>query len=249
MYKSVQTWSLHTFSFEWFLWYSGNMTYTEIIKKLKSKANKKNQEGMARFGIFSKNVLGIPMPEIKKIAKEIGKDQSLSLRLWDSGIYEARILAGLIGEPNKVTERQMNLWTQDFDNWAVCDSTCSYLFDKTPFAWKKIYEYVQREEEFVRRTGFTLMATLAVHDKKAKNKDFEKLFPLIKKYSVDERNFVKKAVNWALRQIGKRNLVLNKKAIKLAVEIRNIDSKSARWIASDAFRELTSEAVQKRLRK
>ena len=147
------------------------------------------------------------------------------------------------------TEKEMEEWVKGFDSWDVCDQVCGNLFDKTDFAWKKAVEFTKRKEEFVKRTGFVLMATLAVHDKKAKNKDFESFFPLIKKHSLDERNFVKKAVNWALRQIGKRNLALNKKAIKIAKEIQKIDSKSARWIANNALTELTSEAVQKRLRK
>ncbi len=223
------------------------MTYKEIIKKLKSLANPKNVEGMARFGINTKNTLGISVYVVRSLAKKINKNHSLALELWNSGIHEARLLACFIDEPDKVTEKQMEEWVKDFDSWDICDQTCSNLFDKTPFAYKKIYQWVKREEEFVRRTGFVLMATLSVHDKKAKDKDFEKFFPLIKKYSFDERNFVKKANNWALRQIGKRNLNLNKKAIKTAKEIQKLDSKSAKWIANDALRELTSSSVQKRV--
>ena len=142
----------------------------------------------------------------------------------------------------------METWVKDFDSWDVCDQVCSNLFDKTPFAYRKAIEWSKREEEFVKRAGFVLMATLSVHDKKADNKKFEQFFPIIKRESNDNRNFVKKAVNWALRQIGKRNLSLNKKAIKTAKEIQKMDSKSARWIASDALRELTSEKIQKRLK-
>jgi len=223
------------------------MIYSEIIKKLKSCANEKNKEGMVRFGINSNNTLGVSVPALRKMAKEIGKNHKLALKLWDSGIHEARLLAVFIGEVDRITEKQMDKWVKDIDSWDICDQSCGNLFDKTSFAYKKIYEYVEREEEFVRRTGFALMATLSVHDKKAKNKDFERFFPLIKKYSIDERNFVKKAVNWALRQIGKRNLALNKKAIKVGKEILKKDSKSAKWIANDAIRELTSEQIQSRL--
>ncbi|MBU2545017.1 DNA alkylation repair protein, partial [Patescibacteria group bacterium] len=211
--------------------------YNEIIKKLKSHASEKNRKGMARFGINPKGTLGVSVPVLRIIAKDIGKNQELSLRLWGSGIHEARLLAVFIGELDKVTEKQMEKWVKDIDSWDICDQLCGNLFDKTPFVYKKIYQWVKREEEFIRRTGFVLMATLSVHDKKASNKKFEEFFPLIKKYSADERNFVKKAINWALRQIGKRNLALNKKAIKLAKEIQKIDSRSACWIANDAIRE------------
>jgi 3-methyladenine DNA glycosylase AlkD len=225
------------------------MKYQDIIKKLKSEANPKNIEGMARFGIRAKNVLGVSVPVLRKMAKEIGRDRKLAQELWDSGIHEARMLACFIDEIDKVTKKQMEEWVNHFDSWDICDQVCGNLFDRTDFAWKKAFEWTKRKQEFIKRAGFVLMATLSVHDKKAKDKDFEKFFPLIKKYSIDERNFVKKALNWALRQIGKRNLNLNKKAIKLAREIQKIDSKSAKWIANDAIRELESNSVQKRLKK
>lgn len=223
------------------------MQANQILKKLKSHANPKNIEGMARFGISPKNTYGVSIPVIRKMAKQIGKNHQLAQQLWDSKIHEARILAGLIDEPDKVTERQMEKWVKDFDSWDVCDQVCSNLFDKTKFAYQKAFEWSKRDEEFVKRAGFVMMACLSVHDKQAKDKKFEQFFPVIKREVHDERNFVKKAVNWALRQIGKRNLTLNKKAIAAAKEIQRIDSKSAKWIATDALRELTSEAVQKRL--
>ena len=154
----------------------------------------------------------------------------------------------MIDEKEKVTEKQMDSWAKDFDSWDVCDQVCMNLFDRTEFAFSKAIEWSSRKEEFVKRAGFALMASLAFHDKKAKNEKFMKFLPLIKKQSIDERNFVKKAVNWALRQIGKRNKKLNKEAVKTAREIQKIDSKSAKWIASDALKELTGKAVQKRLR-
>ena len=226
------------------------MDYKEIVKKLKSLKNSKNVTGMARFGIRPKTkVLGISIPELRKIAKDIGKDHELALRLWDSGIHEARILAGFIADSEKLTEAQMRKWVSDFDSWDIVDQVCGNLFDKTKFAYKKIFEFSEREEEFVKRTAFTLMAALSVHDKEMKDEEFIKFFPLIKKASTDERNFVKKAVNWALRQIGKRNMKLNKEAIKLAKEIQRIDSKSAKWIANDAIRELTDSKNIKKNKK
>jgi 3-methyladenine DNA glycosylase AlkD len=223
-----------------------NFTSPQIIKKLKSLSNPKNIQGMARFGINPKKTLGIGIPVIRKMAKEIGKNHQLALELWNSEIHEARILAGYIDEPEKITEKQMEKWAKDFDSWDVCDQVCSSLFDKTDFVWKKLEEFTQRKEEFVKRTGFTLMACLAVHDKKAQDKDFIKLLPIIKREVTDERNFVRKAVNWALRQIGKRNKNLNKEAIKVAKEILKMENKIAKWIASDTIRELTSSSIQKR---
>ncbi|TFG35821.1 MAG: DNA alkylation repair protein [Parcubacteria group bacterium] len=217
------------------------MDASQIIKKLKSHSNPKNVEGMERFGINPHNTLGVSMPLLRRTAKEIGKDHELAQGLWNSGIHEAKILAALIDDPKLVNSKQMEKWVRDFDSWDVCDQTCMNLFDKTPFAYQKALKWAKEKKEFVRRAGFVLMATLSVHDKKAKDKDFIKFFPLIKKFSTDERNFVRKADNWALRQIGKRNHSLNKKAIRLAEEIQKIDSKSARWIAGDAIRELKAK--------
>ena len=224
------------------------MEYGEIIKRLKAKANSENVKGMARFGINPDNTLGVSIPEIRKMAKDIGKNHKLALELWDSGIHEARLLAGFIDEVDKVSEMQMEKWVKDFDSWDVCDQVCSNLFDKTVFCYKKAMEWTDRDEEFVKRAGFVLMATLSVHDKKESDGKFLRLLPIIKRESKDERNFVKKAVNWALRQIGKRNLRLNKAAINTAKEIQKINSKAAKWIASDAIKELTSAAIQVRLR-
>jgi len=224
------------------------MKAKDILKKLKSHANPKNIKGMARFGINPKNTYGVSIPILRKMAKEIGKNHSLAQQLWGSGIHEAKILASMIDDPKMVTEKQMEQWVKDFDSWDVCDQVIGNLFDKTEFAFQKAIEWSKREKEFVKRAGLAIMAWSAFHNKEAEDKDFLKFLPLIKKASTDERNFVKKAVNWALRQIGKRNLALNKKAIETAKEIQKIDSKSAKWIAKDALRELTGEAVQKRLR-
>lgn len=225
------------------------MKYEQVMKLLKSMENPKNREGMQRFGIRGKNMLGISVYDIRKLAKNIGRNHGLALKLWSSGIHESRMLACFVGEPEKITEELMESWVRDFDSWDICDQCCAHLFDQTLFVEKKIREWSSRKEEFVKRSGFVLMAAKSVHDKEARDSEFERYFPIIKRESTDERNFVKKAVNWALRQIGKRNPALNKKAIKVAKEIEKIDSKSARWIAHDALRELTSEKVQERLQK
>ncbi|MFA4873554.1 MAG: DNA alkylation repair protein [Patescibacteria group bacterium] len=214
------------------------MNALHILKKLKSYANPENVAGMARFGISTKNTLGISIPILRRMGKEIGKNHTLALELWRSGVHEARILAGLIAEPRKMTPRQMDAWAVDFDSWDVCDQVCMNLFDKTEFAWQKAKIWTSRKEEFIRRAGFALMASLAWHDKGAEDNKFISFFPLIKKAAFDERNYVKKAVNWALRQIGKRNPALRKEAIKAAREIQKLDSRAARWIAADAIREL-----------
>ena len=199
---------------------------------------------MERFGINPKNTLGVSIPIIRKMGKEIEKNHYLAQQLWSSGIHEARILAGLIDDSKLVNEEQMENWVKDFDSWDICDQVCSNLFDKTPYAYKKALEWSKRKEEFVKRAGFVLMACLAVHDKKAKDTELLKFLPIIKKEATDERNFVRKAVNWALRQIGKRNKNLQKEAIRTAKEILNIESKSAKWIASDAIRELESKKIK-----
>ena len=223
------------------------MQYKEVLEKLKSLSNPKNVEGMAHFGINPKNTYGISIPNLRKIAKETGKNHELAQQLWESGIHEARILASMIDNPKMVTEEQMEKWIKDFDSWDVCDQVCMNLFDKTNFAYDKVIEWSKRNEEFVKRTGFSLIACMAFHNKDIEDKDFIKLLPIIKRESTDDRNFVRKAVNWALRQIGKRNTNLNKEAIKTAKEIQKIDSKTARWIASDTLKELTSQSIQKRL--
>ncbi len=195
---------------------------------------------MARFGINPEKTLGVSIYILRPLAKEIGKDHTLALRLWNSGIHEARILASYIDESDKVTEKQMDEWVKDFNSWDVCDQVISSLFDKTPYAYKKAFEWSKRKPEFEKRAGFVMMAALSVHDKKASDTKFTEFFPVIKKESTDERNFVKKAVNWALRQIGKRNKELREKSIRTAKETIDLypNSRSAQWIAKDALREL-----------
>ena len=223
------------------------MRATELIAHLRKKGTERNREGMKRFGINVENAAGVSVTELRRLAKHIGTHQDLSLDLWDSKLHEARILASMLGDPKRVSERQMEEWVDDFDSWDVCDQVCSNLFDKTPFAHKKAMEWSSRSEEFVKRAGFVLMACFAVHDKHAKREMFVRFFPIIVRECRDDRNFVKKAVNWALRQIGKRSLSLNKEAILVCEKIATVDAPSAKWIASNAKWELESAAVQKRL--
>ena len=202
---------------------------------------------MARFGVHVEKAHGISMPVLRKLAKEIGTDHRLAQQLWASGIHEARILAGLVDDPAKVTAKQMERWARDFNAWDVVDGSCCHLFVFARPAWRKAVEWARREPEFVRRAGFALMACLAVHDKEASDARFVRLLRIIRRRASDERNFVKKAVNWALRQIGKRNRRLNRSAIRTAKQIRSTDAPTARWVAADALRELTGAAVQRRL--
>jgi 3-methyladenine DNA glycosylase AlkD len=222
---------------------------SKVIAELRQKANPENVAGMARYGIKSETALGISLPALQKVARHLGKNHALALELWDSCIHEARILAGLIADPALLSETEMEHWVSDFDSWDVCDQVCSTLFDASPLAVQKAFEWSEREEEFVRRAGFVLMAALSVHNKRMSDRDFEAFFPRIIEQSDDERNFVKKAVNWALRQIGKRDLRLNQAAIETARRIAERNSRAARWIAADALRELTSEKVQQRISK
>jgi len=214
------------------------MSVEDAIEKIKSLYNPSNVAGMARYGINSHDTYGVSIPTLRIMAKEIGKDHGAALTLWKSGIHKARLLAGFMDDPRQVTEDQMEAWVKDFNSWDICDQVCSNLFDRTSFAYRKALEWVRRDEEFVKRAGYVLMAALAVHDKKASDEVFLTFLPIINDGATDERNFVKKAVNWALRQIGKRKAKLNRTAIKAAEEIRKINSKSARWIASDALRDL-----------
>lgn len=221
----------------------------DILDQLKAKANPDNLEGMARFGMAVDRRLGVSVPEMRRIAKQIGKGHELAVELLKTGIAEAKIVASMIAVPEKLTANDMDAWVKDIDSWDVCDQICMNLFEKAPLARQKIMEWSEREEEFVKRAAFALIACLAWHDKQAGDHEFIDFLSVIKRGATDERNYVKKAVNWALRNIGKRNLRLNEAAIKAAKEIQLIDSKAARWIAADAIRELEGERAQKRLQK
>jgi len=220
-----------------------------ILKKLKLLANHQNTKGMAKFGINTENALGVPIPFLRGLAKKIGKNHKLAQDLWNSGIHEARILASMIDDFELVTEKQMEKWVKGFNSWDICDQVCMNLFDRTSFAVKKAKNWTKSSREFVKRAGFAMMASLAIHGKKMKDEQFMEFFALIEKESKDQRNFVKKAVNWALRQIGKRNKRLNREAVKIAKKIQKINSKSAKWIANNALRELQDDVVQKKFKK
>jgi 3-methyladenine DNA glycosylase AlkD len=204
---------------------------------------------MAKFGMAIENRLGLSMPDIRRIARAVGRDHTLALALWKTGVAEARIVASLIADPDRMTQEQAEQWVKAFNSWDVCDQVCQNLFDKTSWAWQKVRTWADHDEEFVKRAAFVLLACLAWYDKQAADKRFIALFSVLKNGASDERNFVKKAVNWALRNIGKRNWRLNRETLKLVKEIRRMDSKAARWIAADAIRELESSAVRKKLKK
>ena len=227
----------------------GDWTCARALKELRALGERRNVEGMARFGIRAKVVYGVAKPKMDELARRIGKDNHLALELWSSGVHDARILAGMIDLPREVSSQQMERWARDFDNWDVCDGTCCHLFVFADPAWRKAIAWSRRDPEFIKRAGFALMAYLAYRDKQATDAQFRRLLPLIERAANDDRNFVRKAVNWALRNIGKRNLRLNREATRAAARIRRQGSRSARWIAADALRELEDPAVEARLRR
>lgn len=218
-----------------------------VVAELERRGSRENREGMARYGIAARKAYGVPVTVLRPMAKRLGRDHELALALRRTGVFEARILAALVEDPQALSAREMDRWAGEFENWADCDAACSNVFDRTPHAYRKAAEWTRRRPEFVRRAGFALMAALAVHDKAAPEASFLAFLPLIEKSAADERNGVKKGVNWALRQIGKRNGRLNRQAVACARRIAKQPSSSARWIASDALRELTGEKVRARL--
>jgi 3-methyladenine DNA glycosylase AlkD/GNAT superfamily N-acetyltransferase len=219
-----------------------------LLRELQAVANPANLPGMARYGINTQSALGISLPFLRTLARRTGKDPEVATLLWQSGVHEARILAGLIADPSGFTEESMEQWVKDFDSWDLCDQVCTNLFAKTPAAAKKAAEWCRRPQEFVRRAGFVMIAALAVHSRQLSDQQFCDFFPLLLEGASDERNYVKKAVNWALRQMGKRNLILHDAAISLAGQIRLLPAKTARWIAADALRELSRDATIQRVR-
>ena len=224
------------------------MTLQDVLAHIKNNASPAVKASRERFGIdASIQTHGITWPQLRALGKTIGKNHELAQELWDSGIYEARLLATVVDDYTEVTQAQMERWVRDFNSWEIVDQCCGNLFDKTPFAFDKAQAWVHDEAEFVRRTGFALMATLSVHAKKATDAHFEPFFPLIEQYAFDNRNFVKKAVNWALRQMGKRNQALYRQAVECAQRVSQQQHPSARWIAADALRELKSPQVLKRI--
>jgi 3-methyladenine DNA glycosylase AlkD len=219
-----------------------------LVKELRAKANPVNVAGMKRFAIQGGEMLGVSLPEIRKLAHGI-RSHELALELWDTGIHEARIMSSIVDDPGLITRDQMDRWVNDFDSWDICDQVCTNLVDVSPLVDELINKWAANEREFIRRAAFTTIAGLAVHNKILKDEGFEPYFELIKKYSFDERNFVMKAVNWALRNIGKRNVPLCRRSIEVAKEIEQMDSRSARWIARDALRELSQKLTANRIGK
>ena len=218
-----------------------------IVDELNRNRNEKNREGMQHFGINSDKALGIPLPFLRNLAKKYRNNHELALQLWKQDIHEAKILATMIDDPKQVTSNQMEEWVRDFDSWDICDQCCSNLFDKTSFVDEKIHLWISSKNEFVKRAGFVLMACLSVHDKRRTDEDFLPYFNHILLHSIDDRNFVRKAVNWALRQIGKRNLFLRERALTIAGSLSKSEHPSARWIGNDAIRELMNEKIVKRI--
>lgn len=208
----------------------------EVQAWFAKRGTKKNREGMARYGIVARNVHGVSVANVRMLARRLGRDHALALALWRTGWYEPRMLAAFVDDPARVTSAQMDRWVKDFDNWAITDTVCFHLFDKTPFAWQKIRAWAPRKEEFVRRAAFALLASVALHDKRAPDAPFLKALALVERYASDDRNFVKKGVSWALRGIGKRNPRLKKEAVAVARRLAASDAPAARWVGKDALR-------------
>jgi 3-methyladenine DNA glycosylase AlkD len=214
---------------------------------LKARGSRRNVEGMARYGIVAPQALGVSVANIRALAKRLGRDHQLALALWDTGWYEARMLAAFVDEPDKITSAQMDRWARDFDNWAVCDGVCFHLFDRTPHAFGKVRQWSPRKEEFVKRAAFALLASVALHDKTADDKPFLRALPLIERAATDPRNFVKKGVSLALRGIGTRSPALHQAAIKLAKKLAASAVPAARWVGKDTLRDLNRPLVHRRV--
>ena len=208
------------------------------VAELKRMGTKKTRDGMARYAIPSDKAFGVMVGQIRELAKRLGRNHELALALWDSGWYEARMLATFVDEPDRVTPAQMDRWCRDFDNWAICDTACFHLFDKTPYAFKKVSQWSKRRDEFVKRAAFALLASVALHDKKSDDRLFVATLPLIERAATDDRNFVKKGVSWALRGVGRRSPGLKVSTTKLAERLAASPDSTARWIGKDALRDL-----------
>lgn len=231
---------------------------TEVLASLEKSSDTRIRDNMGpRFGIYTDDALGVPMAAMRALAKQVRlrsrddeaaqkHNHQLAMALWDNGLYEARTVAAFVEEPNQVTRRQMNAWAADFDNWAICDTVCFHLFDKTPLAWERVVEWADSPREFVKRAAFALVASIALHDKDAADDRIATFLPLIESGAEDGRNFVKKSVSWALRGIGKRNVALREAAVKCATRLSSSSHTSARWIGRDALHDLTRSAVAKR---
>jgi 3-methyladenine DNA glycosylase AlkD len=223
------------------------MDAREVLAWLKRTGTRRALDDLARYGIVAPRAFGVPVGTMLRFAKRVGTDHALALELWPTGWYEARMLAAMLGDPQRVTRRQMNAWAADFDNWGLCDTVCFHLFDRTPFAWEKARQWSASPREFVKRAGFAMMAGQVGRDREAPDAKFRALLPLIERGARDERNFVKKGVNWALRRIGRRNPALNAAALVVARRLAASEQPSCRWVGKDALRELTSPKVRSAL--
>ena len=220
-----------------------------VLATLERAGTKATRDGMARYGIVAPKAFGVTMARMKQIAKELGRDHALALKLWDTGWYEAQLVASMIGDPERLTAAEMERWSKDFDNWGVVDTACFFLFDQSPHAWRKVEQWGRKKDEFVRRAGFVLLACLALHDKQSADATFRKQLKLIEEFASDDRNFVKKGVSWALHAIGTRSAPLNEDAIALARKLSSSTDAAERWVGKDALRKLKSAATQKRFAK
>ena len=223
------------------------MNTPDLLSWLERRGTRRNREGMARYGIVAPKVFGVSVKDLQALGKRVGRDHALAQELWDTGWYEARMLAAFVGEPAKLTPAQMDRWAKDFDNWALCDTLCMHLFDRTPHAWKKAASWSKRDGEFVKRAGFALMASLALHDKRAEDAAFLPMLPLVQRGAADGRNFVKKGVSWALRSVGRRSLTLHTASIELAEKLSASNNAALRWVGKDALRDLNRPMVKKRV--
>jgi 3-methyladenine DNA glycosylase AlkD len=217
-----------------------------VVASLKRLASTRYRDGMSRYGLPSDNAFGVPVGAIQKLAKRLGWNHDLARSLWETGWYEARMLAAFIDEPERVTPAQMDRWCRDFDNWGICDTVCFHLFDRTPHAFRKVTQWAGRRDEFVKRAAFALLACLALHDKRTGDEPFARFLPLVERAATDERNFVKKGVSWTLRGIGRRSCELNIAAVEMARRLAASSNAAARWVGKDALRELTSPAVTRK---
>lgn len=223
------------------------MTVEEVLEYLRKRGSKRNVEGMARYGIVAPKVFGVSVGTLRTLSRKTGRDHALAQALWKSGWYEARMLTAFIDEPDRVTPAQMDRWAKDFDNWAICDALTFHLFDKSPHAWDKVRQWATRKEEFVKRAAFALLAALALHDRKTPDAPFQRSLRLVARGALDERNFVKKGVSWALRSIGSRSPALNAAAVQLATKLSKSGNAAERWVGKDALRDITRPLVQKKL--
>lgn len=219
----------------------------DVLRWLERRGSRRNRVGMARYGIVASRVFGVSVGDLQRLARRLGRDHHLAHALWQSGWYEARMLAAFVDEPARVTAAQMDRWARDFDNWAICDTVCLHLFDRTPRAWRQVGVWSRRRDEFVRRAAFALLAGLALHDRTTGDAPFRRSLALIERAAVDERNFVKKGVSWALRAVGGRDRALHTAAVRVARRLARSSAPAARWVGTDALRDLTRPVVQRRL--